>query len=139
MTTTRDEMATSRPTSADAFDRFADERNVLLTTYRGDGTPVGTPVHIAVVGSIAYIRTFDPSGKLKRMRRNHDVEIAPCTIRGRVTGPAMRVTARILDGEESAGAGRALAEKYPLLHRRLIPWYHRRKGLVTTHVELKAA
>ncbi|HET9609104.1 MAG TPA: pyridoxamine 5'-phosphate oxidase family protein, partial [Acidimicrobiales bacterium] len=53
-----------------AFERFTDERNVLLTTYRRDGTPVSTPVHIAVVGDIAYVRTFDPSGKLKRLRRN---------------------------------------------------------------------
>jgi hypothetical protein len=124
--------------SAGAFDRFADERYVLLTTYRRDGTPIGTPVHSAVVGPIAYIRTFDPSGKLKRMRRSHDVEIAPCTIRGRVRGPAMRATARILDGEESTHAGRALAGKYPFLHGKLIPWYHRRKDLVTTHIELRA-
>lgn len=122
-----------------AFERFTDERNVLLTTYRRDGTPVSTPVHIAVVGDIAYVRTFDPSGKLKWLRRNPDVEIAPCTVRGRVTGPKMRATARILDGEESARAARALAGKYPFLHGRLIPWYHRRKGLVTTHIELRAA
>ena len=127
----------ARPTRAAAFDRFTDQRNVLLTTYRRDGTPVGTPVHIAVVGDIAYVRTFDPSGKLKRLRRNPDVEIAPCTVRGRATGLGMRATARILDGEESARAARALAGKYPFLHGRLIPWYHRRKGLVTTHIELR--
>src|SRR6266567_2341971 len=108
----------------DAFARFAVERNVLLTTYRRDGTPVGTPVHIAVAGTVAYIRTFDPSGKLKRMRRNDEVEIAPCTVRGRVTGSAMRATTRVLNGDESERAGRALVEKYPFLHGRLIPWYH---------------
>jgi PPOX class probable F420-dependent enzyme len=123
-------------TAPGAFDRFADERTVSLTTYRRDGTPVATPVHIAVAGSTAYIRTFDPSGKLKRMRRCTDIEIAPCTVRGRVTGPAMRATARILTGEESARAGRALAAKYPFLHGKLFPWYHRRKGLVTTNIEL---
>jgi hypothetical protein len=32
-----------------------------------------------------------------------------------------------------------LAAKYPFLHGRLIPWYHRRKGLVTTHIELTPA
>ena len=35
---------------AAALARFADARQVLLTTYRKDGTPVGTPVHIAVDG-----------------------------------------------------------------------------------------
>jgi uncharacterized protein len=125
----------SETARAGALDRFGTVRNVLLTTFRRDGTPVGTPVHIAVVGAVAYIRTFEPSGKLKRMRRNNHVEIAPCTVRGRVTGAPLRATVRILDGE-GAAAARALAAKYPILHGRLIPWYHRRKGLVTTHIEL---
>ncbi len=120
------------------LDQFTRQRNVLLTTYRRDGTPVATPVHIAVDGGVAYIRTFDPSGKLKRMRRCADVEIAPSTVRGRVTGASLRASARILAGEECAHAGRALAAKYPFLHGKLFPWYHRRKGLVTTNIELIA-
>jgi uncharacterized protein len=122
-----------------SFEHFTHKRNALLTTYKRDGTPVGTPVHIAVDGPVAYIRTFDPSGKLKRIRNNPDVELAPSTIRGRPTGPAMRARARILAGEESARAAAALAKKYPLLQGRFIPWYHRRKGLVTTQLELTAA
>jgi PPOX class probable F420-dependent enzyme len=93
-------------------------------------------VHLAVDGPVVYIRTFDPSGKLKRLRHDGHVEIAPCTARGRVTGPPAHATARILDGNESAAAVRALVAKYPLLHGRLIPWIHRRRGLVTTHLEL---
>jgi uncharacterized protein len=119
-----------------AFDRFTDERQILLTTYRRDGTPVGTPVHVAVEGDVAFVRTFDPSGKLKRMRHNADVEIAPSTLRGRPTAPESKARARILEGDEAAHAAELLAAKYPLLHGRLIPWYHRRKGLVTTEIEL---
>jgi PPOX class probable F420-dependent enzyme len=118
------------------FDRFRTQSTILLTTYRRDGTAVGTPVHIAVVGPIAYVRTFEPSGKMKRMRRRADVEIAPCTIRGRVTGPAMTATARILDGAEAATAADALRRKYPFVHGRLIPWYHRRTHRTTMHVML---
>lgn len=126
-------------TPAAALERFSGARQVLLTTYRRDGTPVGTPVHIAVAGPVAYVRTFDPSGKLKRLRRNPRVEIAPCTLRGRVTGPALAATARILAGAESAHAARLIEAKYPFLHGRLIPWYHRRKGFVTTQIELTPA
>jgi uncharacterized protein len=120
------------------FTRFAGERQILLTTYRRDGTPVGTPVHVAVEGDRAYVRTFEPSGKLKRIRNNPEVEIAPSTLRGRPTGPARNVRARVLGGEEAAHAAHLLAAKYPLLHGRLIPWYHRRKHLVTTELELTA-
>ena len=82
MTRTDDDLRTGQH----ALQRFADERQILLTTYRRDGTPVGTPVHVAVEGDVAYVRTFDPSGKLKRMRNNADVDIAPSTLRGRATG-----------------------------------------------------
>jgi PPOX class probable F420-dependent enzyme len=120
------------------FARLAGERQILLTTHRRDGTPVGTPVHVAVEGDRAYVRTFEPSGKLKRIRNNPEVEIAPSTLRGRPTGPARNVRARVLGGEEAAHAAHLLAAKYPLLHGRLIPWYHRRKHLVTTELELTA-
>jgi PPOX class probable F420-dependent enzyme len=120
------------------FERFTDERQILLTTYRRDGSPVGTPVHVAVEGDVAYVRTFDPSGKLKRMRNNADVEVAPSTLRGRPTGVVSKARTRILEGDEAAHAASVLAAKYPLLHGRLIPWYHRRKHLVTTQIELSA-
>ncbi len=119
------------------FDPIASAKTILLTTYKRDGRPVGTPVNVAVMsGDVAYIRTFDPSGKLKRMRRNADVEVAPSTLRGRVTGPGVPARARVLAGSESETAATALAHKYPLMHGRLIPWYHRRKGLITTQIEL---
>src|SRR5262249_61432708 len=63
---------------------LADARTVLLTTYRRDGTPVGTPVHIPSDDLGAYGRTFDPSGKLRRIRRDPHVTVAACTLRGRV-------------------------------------------------------
>jgi uncharacterized protein len=118
------------------FAALADARTVLLTTFRRDGTPVATPVHIVVDGDVAVFRTFDPSGKLTRIRRNPDVEVAPCTTRGRVVGPTVRARARVLEGVESDAAARSMARKYPIAHRFLIPWFHRLRGLRTTHLEL---
>ncbi|HZA74799.1 MAG TPA: PPOX class F420-dependent oxidoreductase [Acidimicrobiales bacterium] len=118
------------------FEPIEHAKTISLTTYRRDGTPVRTPVHVVAHDDVAYIRTFDPSGKLKRMRSNPEVEVAPSTVRGRVTGQSRAAKARILAGEESDAVGRALARKYPVMHGRLIPWFHRRKGLVTTHIEV---
>lgn len=131
---------TTHPTAAGAghFAPIAGADTVMLTTYRKDGTPVGTPVHVVTDGHVARFRTFDPSGKLTRLRRNPDVEVAPCTVRGRVTGEAVPARARVLDGAEADAVARALTANHPFLHGRLIPWYHRRKGVVTTHVELVA-
>ena len=127
---------TDTATDTDQFADLADNKYVLLTTYKRDGTPVRTPLHIAARDGHVYVRTFDPSGKLKRIRNYPGVEVAPSTMRGKVLGPSLPARARILVGAESAAAGEALADKYPILHGHLIPWYHRRKGLTTTQLEL---
>jgi uncharacterized protein len=137
MTTTTRPQSGTGPTTVDPLERFRDQWTVLLTTYRRDGTPVETPVNIAVAGSVAYVRTFDPSGKLKRLRHDPAIEIAPCTVRGRPTGPSVSGRARILAGDEANVAAEALGEKYPFWQRRLVPWAHRRKHVVTTLVELR--
>ena len=121
---------------AAALAPFVRQKTALLTTYRRDGTPVGTPVHIAVDGPRAFFRTWDRTWKLKRLRYNQHVEIAPSTTRGTPTGPAIPATARILSGDEAKHAARALARKYPVLHGVLIPWGHRLRGYETMHVEL---
>src|SRR5919202_6601246 len=95
------------------FEPFVDQKAVLLTTYKRDGTGVGTPVHIAVDGDRAFIRTWDTTWKLKRIRNNPEVEVAPSTMRGEPTGPAIHARARVLEGAESAYAARALARKHP--------------------------
>jgi hypothetical protein len=74
-------------TATGAFDRFAGERNVLLTTYRRDGTPVGTPVHIT-----ASSPPTSSSGQPDRSGRQRH----PTGSRGRVpevmgsSGPSLR-------------------------------------------------
>jgi PPOX class probable F420-dependent enzyme len=120
-----------------ALEAFVRRRTSLLTTYRRDGTLVGTPVHVAVEGDRAFVRTWDTTGKLKRIRNDPSVEVRPSTFGGRPTGAAIRARARILEGGESAHAGRMLARKYPVLHGLLIPLAHRLRGNETTHIELR--
>lgn len=119
--------------SLNVFDR---QRTVLLTTYRRDGTPVSTPVHIALDGGRAFFRTWDTAWKAKRIRNNADVEVAPSTASGKPTGPALPARARILEGMESARAARALARKYPNMHGWIVPLIHRLRGNKTVHFEL---
>jgi PPOX class probable F420-dependent enzyme len=119
------------------LESFVGQWAVLLTTYKRDGTPIGTPVNIAVDGNRAFVRTFDTAWKLKRIHNNPEVEIAPSTWRGRPTGPAIRARARLLEGEESAYAGRLLVRKHSILHRILVPLVHRLRGNETVHIELR--
>jgi PPOX class probable F420-dependent enzyme len=109
---------------------------MLLTTFRRDGRAVATPVHVGAEDSTVFFRTWDVSGKAKRLRHTPTVEVAPCNFRGRRPGPAVRATAVLLNGEASAHAAQVLAKKHPILHGRLIPWYHRRRGWTTQQYRL---
>ena len=131
------EQARVMSTPSRLLESFVGQWAVLLTTYKRDGTPIGTPVNIAVDGNRAFVRTFDTAWKLKRIHINPEVEIAPSTWRGRPTGPAIRARARLLEGEESAYAGRLLVRKHPILHRILVPLVHRLRGYETVHIELR--
>ena len=122
-----------------ALEPFVRQKTILLATYRRDGTPVGTPVNVAVDGDRAFVRTWDTAWKVKRIRNNPEVEVAPSTVRGKPTGLAIRAHAKVLSGDESAYAGRALARKYPILHGLLVPLIHRLRGNETVHIELRPA
>ena len=115
---------------------FVRQWAVLLFTYKRDGIPVGTPVSIAVEGERAFVRTWDTAWKFRRVRSNPEVEVIPCTARGKPTGPTIRARARVLEGDESSYAGRLLARKHPVLHGLLVPLAHRLMGYRTVHVEL---
>ncbi|HWC77255.1 MAG TPA: PPOX class F420-dependent oxidoreductase [Blastocatellia bacterium] len=115
---------------------FTEQKTVLLTSYRRDGRPVGTPVHIAVEEKRAFFRTYDSAWKVKRIRNNPVVELAPSTASGKPTGEAIRARARLLSGDESAHAGKALARKYPLIHGFIVPLVHRLRRNKTLHFEL---
>jgi hypothetical protein len=112
-------------------------KTIQLTTYKRDGTPVATPVSIAFDGSRAFFRTYDQAWKAKRLRRNPQVQIAPATLLGKVTGPAIPAQATLLDGEDARLAARTLARRHRVLHAVLVPLAHRMKHYRTLHYELR--
>ncbi len=115
---------------------WSDCTTVLLETRRRDGSWVATPVSLVVDGDRAFFRTYDAAGKAKRLRNYPDVRIAPCTLRGRATGPSSVATAQLLQGADAEQARRRLAARYPVLHRMVVPRLHRLKGWTTLHYEL---
>jgi uncharacterized protein len=86
----------------------------LLVTYRRDGTPVATPVWAAGDDGRFYVRSERTSGKVKRLRRDSRMLVAPCTVRGRPLGAPFEARGRVLSGEEEARGERALARRYGL-------------------------
>jgi PPOX class probable F420-dependent enzyme len=105
--------------------RFVEQKTVLLTSYRRDGTPVRTPLSLAVDGHRAVFRTYERAWKTRRLRRDPGIELAPCTATGRPTGPGIGAIVRRLDGREAVHAAKLLRGKQPLLHGLTVPLAHR--------------
>ncbi len=122
--------------TASPLQPFLGRRTALLTTYKRDGTPIATPVTIAVAGDRAFIRSFDKAWKSKRMKNNPSVQLAPSTIRGKPVGPPINAKTRLLDGEEAARAARRVARRQPILQGLLVPLTHRLMRYSTLHYEL---
>lgn len=90
----------------------------LLITFRRDGSAVPSPVWFAIDGDgRAFVKTAEDVGKVRRIRRDGRVLMAPATARGKPVGPALRGRARVLPPEEWPDAERTLAASYGLSRR----------------------
>jgi uncharacterized protein len=89
-------------------------KRALVVTYRRDGRPVATPVWAAEDDGRFYVRSERAAGKVKRLRRDNRVLLAPCTVRGRPLGAPFEGHARALPPDEEARGERALARRYGL-------------------------
>ena len=88
------------------------QKYISLTTFRENGAAVATPVWFGEEDGKLYVMTRSTFGKYKRIRNNPQVRVAPCSVRGRVTGPEYPATARILPVEEHSRARQIINRKY---------------------------
>jgi PPOX class probable F420-dependent enzyme len=96
-----------------ALERLAAEPYSSLTTFRRDGRPVSVPIWHAVAGEKVYMFTEAEAFKVKRLRRDPRVTLAPCNWRGAVHGPAWSGSGRVVtDPAVVATAYQALDRKY---------------------------
>jgi PPOX class probable F420-dependent enzyme len=102
----------SRTPADGTLDDLARRRHTLVVTFRRDGAPVATPVWAALAEGRVYVRAERSSGKVKRLRRDQRVLLAPCTTQGRHLGPPMPALGRVLAPQEEHIAERALARRY---------------------------
>jgi len=94
------------------FAQFAGQQYLNLESFRQNGEAVRTPLWFAEENGILFIYTLAAAWKVKRIRRNPQVRIAPCDIRGNVKGAWMDAEARILDAAEAAHGQELLRQKY---------------------------
>ena len=110
------------------LEELARQRAIMLETRKRDGTWVGTPVNVVVDDGRAFFKSYDASGKAKRLRNFSEVRVAPSTMAGRVRGPLVPGRATLLDGESAeagSGPGRCWRVSTRFLQGRLVPAFHK--------------
>jgi len=95
-----------------ALAELASQQYVSLKTFKRDGSSVATPVWITADNDAVCIITQADSGKVKRIRNNDTVELAPCDMRGTVSGPYLPGRAELLDEQGTRHVQDLIREKY---------------------------
>lgn len=94
---------------------LSDEKYLLLTTYRRNGTPIATPVWAAALdgGGIGFW-TSSGSGKAKRLAHTSRVTLQPCDARGKPTAGTSPVDAEavLVTGPQLDEIRRKIVAKY---------------------------
>jgi hypothetical protein len=102
---------------SDAVGQFAKAKYLSLESFRKTGVGVRTPVWFAQDGNSFYVYTLPDSGKMKRIRNNPKIRVAPCNMRGDLRGAWVDARARICTGDEVARGQALLIQKYRLAKR----------------------
>jgi uncharacterized protein len=98
-----------------------DKHNYMnMETFRKDGTGVRTPVWFAADpeadirsgNAKLYVYTIANTGKVKRLRNNPRVRIAPCGRTGELQGEWIEGSARVIEGTDAERGSKLLAQKY---------------------------
>jgi PPOX class probable F420-dependent enzyme len=91
---------------------------IVLTTFKKSGEGVTTPIWFVFANSKVYFYTFEKAWKVKRLKKNPNVEFAPANARMfapskyTVIGRTIRGIVRSLAKEEAEEADRLLSKKY---------------------------
>jgi PPOX class probable F420-dependent enzyme len=110
-------------------------KRTLLSTFRRSGVVVSTPVWAAESGGRFYVRSERTAGKIKRLRSDPRVLIAPCTVRGKPLGAPLEAIAGVLAPACEQVAERALVSRYGL-GRALFEWTFDRMRIDMCYLEI---
>ena len=109
------------------LDQFLDQKYINLETYKKDGTSIRTPVWFVIDNNLIYVITRDSTGKVKRLKNNHDVQIVSCSFKGEPKNEWVKGKAEKITGKEADIAIKLRKKKYGM-SARLIGLFTSQKG-----------
>ena len=119
------------------FQPFEKQKYLNLKTFRKSGVGVTTPVWFVRDGNKLYVRTVANSGKVKRIRNNPQVNIAPCKMDGTLLSDWVQAQAREISDDEIDGKVDRLLGKKNGLMKTIFSMAGSRDGRKNTILELK--
>jgi len=96
------------------LDQFLNKEYIRLETIKRNGQVVVTAVWFVVDDGTIFVRSYANSGKVKRMRNNSYVKIAPSDALGKPHGVTIEGTAVRVDGDKEIKISQLLYRKYGL-------------------------
>jgi len=118
---------------ANNFSVVKGQKYMSLTTFRKSGKPVPTPVWFVEKNDKLCVWTQLNSGKVKRLRHDSRVTLAPCTMGGKVIGPTEEGIARIVSPQEKEEVRLLLLAKYGWMQR-LFSFIHRHDEMTALEI-----
>ena len=94
------------------LDQFLDQKYINLETYKKNGTPIRTPVWFMIDNDIVYVITRESTGKVKRLKNNHDVRIVLCSFKGEPKNDWVKGKAQKITGADAEKAMKLRKKKY---------------------------
>ena len=105
-------------------------RYLSVTSFKRDGTGVTTPVWFVSDGRRLFALTDLHTAKIRRMRRNPRVLVAPCRVNGKLRGEPLPARAEVLTSTaELERVQHLLLARYKVSYRLVMLFYRLGRGL----------
>ena len=129
----------SEDSTVSGFGDLQGHKYCLLVTYKRTGEPVPTPVWFGLGEGKLYVRSEVSAAKVRRIRNDPNVRVAPCTARGKPLGPPAQGRAQVLDENVAIGLAEAALDTNYGLGRKLYERAGEVLGVETVYLEITPA
>jgi len=106
---------------------FESEKYIVLETLKKNGKSVKTPVWFVEQDDLVWVVTRKFTGKVKRIKNNNQVKLAPSNFSGKPKGNWLSGIAQIVEGDMAHKIIQQRNKKYGLIAK-LIGFFSAKKG-----------
>jgi uncharacterized protein len=115
---------------------LSNQKVVSVETVKKNGEAVRSPVWVVEDGGLLYIRSDANSWKIKRIKRNPSVRVAPSSWGGKIKGDWVKGEAQFVQDESSGRILELFTRKYGIMAR-ILNFYNKLRARKYVTVAIK--